>query len=126
MVTGLLGAAWLSVALASTAGVVQTPGPPAGPRPVRSPAVVVHAVLGAPSPDSLAKVVMGRFASGTVEAFDSVYVDPLGRAVLESAARRQAPRTIGLTRVLWVGGDRAVLLLTGTVHSGKGHGLKTG
>jgi hypothetical protein len=69
---------------------------------------------------------MGRFASGTSDAFDSVYVDPLGRAVVAAAAQRERPRTIGLTRVLWAGPDRAVLLLTGTVGAGKGTGLKTG
>ena len=37
------------------------------------------ATVGAPTPDSLARLVMSRFASATPDAFDSVYVDPLGR-----------------------------------------------
>lgn len=69
---------------------------------------------------------MGRFVEGSAEAFDSVYIDPLGRAVFAAAVRRSARRSLGLTRVLWAGPDRAVLLLTGTVAAGKGHGLKTG
>ncbi|HEV2752188.1 MAG TPA: M1 family aminopeptidase [Gemmatimonadales bacterium] len=110
-----------ALALAGTPGLAQTPAPAPAPS-----AVPDRALLGAPSPDSLARLVMGRFVSGTADAFDSVYVDPLGRAVLEAAERRKETRTIGLTRVLWANADRAVLLLTGTLHSGKGKGLKTG
>lgn len=72
--------------------------------------------VGAPSPDSLARLVMGRFASGTPEAFDSVYPDPLGRDVVRSAAQQRSLRRDDLHRVIWQGPDRAVLLLAGTVY----------
>lgn len=107
----------LPLALAGTHARAQTPA---------SSPVSDHALLGAPTPDSLAQFVMGRFVAGTAETFDSVYEDPLGRAVLEAAVRRKQTRAIGLTRVLWAGRYRAVLLLTGTVQAGKGTGLKTG
>jgi len=71
---------------------------------------------GAPNPDSLARLVMARFASGTPEAFDSVYPDPLGRDVVRSAVQQQSRRRDDLHRVIWQGPDRAVLLLAGTVY----------
>lgn len=85
-----------------------------------------HAVLGAATPAALATLVMDRFASGTVESFDSVYADPLGRAVVESAVRNEGKRAVGSARVLEASGDRAVLLLTGAVRSGNGSGMETG
>jgi peptidase M1-like protein len=74
------------------------------------------ATLGAPSADSLAHLVMGRFASATPDAFDSVYIDPLGRDVVRTAAQQRSLRRADLQRVIWQGDDRAVLLLAGTVY----------
>jgi len=74
------------------------------------------AMLGAPTPDSLARLVMSRFASATPDAFDSVYVDPLGRDVVRTAAQQRSSRRADLQRVIRQGADRAVLLLTGTVY----------
>jgi hypothetical protein len=82
--------------------------------------------IGAKTPDSLAHLVLGRFASASAEAFDSVYPDPVGRMVVHRAADGHLSRQPGLARVLAVRGDEAVLLITGTVHEGKGHGLTTG
>jgi len=59
---------------------------------------------------------MARFSNGTPEAFDSVYVDPLGRDVLRTAVQQRSMRRADLHRVVWQGPDRAVLLLTGTVY----------
>ena len=84
------------------------------------------ATVGAPTPDSLARLVLGRFATGSAEAFDSVYPDPVGRTVVHRAIDGHATREPGLGRVLSVQGDRAVLLITGTVREGKGHGLSAG
>ena len=84
--------------------------------------------LGAPTPDSLSRLVLDRFATGTADAFDSVYPDPLGRLVVRNAAQRKQRRTAGLRRVLWSNADHAVLLLTGTVLAGDaaGTGIETG
>lgn len=100
--------------------------PQAQPAAADADEVPTRALVGAPSPDSLARLVMARFASGTALAFDSVYPDPLGRAVLASALDRKETRSIGLTRVLRRTPTRAVLLLTGIVHSGEGSGMETG
>lgn len=105
---------------AQSAQASSSPPAPAPPPPAD------HAVLGAPTPAALAALVMERFASGTPESFDSVYADPLGRAVIESAVRNASKRAAGTTRVLEASGDRAVLLLTGTVLSGTGSGMETG
>ena len=59
---------------------------------------------------------MSRFASGSPEAFDSVYPDPLGRDVVRSAAQARNLRRADLGRVVWQDRDRAVLLLAGTVY----------
>jgi hypothetical protein len=85
-----------------------------------------RATVGAATPDALGRVVMQRFASASAPAFDSVYPDPLGRAVVESAIQHKETRSIGLIRVLESTASRAVLLLTGTVHSGEGSGIETG
>ena len=77
------------------------------------------AALGASTPDSLARLVMSRFASATPDAFDSVYVDPLGRDVVRTATQQRSLRRADLQRVIWQGADRAVLLLTGTVYPGR-------
>jgi hypothetical protein len=74
------------------------------------------ASLGAPSPDSLARLVMARFAAGAPDSFDSVYTDPLGRDVVRTAAQQRSLRRADLQRVVWQGGERAVLLLAGTVY----------
>ena len=100
-----------------SAAVAQTSAPDADP---------ARAAVGAPTPDSLARLVLARFAGGTEAAFDSVYTDPLGRRVLQQAVQRKWPRDAGPTRVLSVRDDRAVLLLTPVVHTGKGQGMSTG
>ena len=72
--------------------------------------------VGAPTPDSLARLVMARFATATPEAFDSVYPDPLGRDVVRSASQQRNLRRADLQRVVWQRENRAVLLLAGTVY----------
>ena len=84
------------------------------------------ATVGAPTPDSLARLVAARFATGTAEAFDSVYVDPLGRRVMHTAVERKSTREPGPARVLDVTGNRAVLLFTPLVRAGTSHGIATG
>jgi hypothetical protein len=74
------------------------------------------ASLGAPTPDSLARLVMARFAAVAPDAFDSVYTDPLGRDVMRSSVQQRALRRSDLQRVIWQGPDRAVLLLAGVVY----------
>ena len=74
------------------------------------------ATVGAPTPDSLARLVMSRFANGTPDAFDSVYSDPLGRDVVRTAVLQRQLRRADLERVVWQENDRAVLLLSGTVY----------
>ncbi|HWZ57507.1 MAG TPA: hypothetical protein VNW46_00925, partial [Gemmatimonadaceae bacterium] len=81
----------------------------------------------APTPDSLARLVVHRFATATPQAFDSVDPDPLGRAVVETAVDRHFVRAPGLARVLVAGPDRAVLLLTAIVREpGTASGLEAG
>ena len=82
--------------------------------------------VGAPTPDSLARLLSARFAGPSAAAFDSVYGDPLGRRIMRTAVERSSARDGGSTRVLWAFGDRAVLLFTPTVHLGHGHGISTG
>lgn len=113
-----LGVLLAAVAAGTRAAAQAAAGAP--PTPATS------AVLGAPTPDSLAGLVMARFAAGTAVAFDSVYPDPLGRQVLATAVQRGLTRAAGLRRVLWADSTRAVLLLTGTVRAGHGSGLETG
>lgn len=72
-----------------------------------------QATIGAPSPDSLAHLVMARFASATPDGFDSIYVDPLGRDVVRTAVQQRSLRRGDLQRVIWQGPTRAVLLLAG-------------
>jgi hypothetical protein len=76
--------------------------------------------VGAPTPDSLARLVMARFAAATPEAFDSIFPDPLGRDVVRTAAQARSLRRPDLQQVLWQGGDRAVLLLGGIVRPARG------
>lgn len=82
--------------------------------------------VGAPTPDSLARVVLARFAAGSPAAFDSIYSDPLGRRVMHSAVERARQRDGGRARVVWSSSDRAVLLLTPTVRTGTATGLSAG
>jgi hypothetical protein len=77
---------------------------------------VAQATIGAPTADSLAQLVMARFAGAAPEAFDSVYADPLGRDVVRTAVQQRSLRRGDLQRVVWQGPDRAVLLLAGTVY----------
>ena len=74
------------------------------------------AAIGAPTPDSLARLVMARFAANAPDAFDSVYTDPLGRDVMRSSVQGRSLRRADLQRVIWQGPDRAVLLLAGVVY----------
>ena len=74
------------------------------------------ATVGAPTADSLARLVMARFVGSSPDAFDSVYVDPLGRDVMRTSAQGRALRRADLRRVIWQGADRAVLLLAGVVY----------
>jgi hypothetical protein len=117
----LLGALAASASLSAQGA--QASAAPQAPAPAPPPD---HAVLGAETPAALAKLVMDRFASGTAQSFDSVYPDPLGRAVVESAVGNEDKRVVGTTRVLATSADRAVLLLTGTVRSGGASGMETG
>jgi hypothetical protein len=83
--------------------------------------------VGAPSPDSLGRLVLSRFAAGTQESFDSVYPDRLGRGLLLTASQRHLVRHGALERVLWSDARRAVLLLTGTIRpSAKGDSSAAG
>ena len=115
--------------VAGTSSLAQVAHPSAAQPPPPAPAaptVPERAFVGARTPDSLAKLVMTRFVSGTALAFDSVFPDPLGRAVVETALQHKNRRSVGLSRVLWSDASRAVLLLTGIVHSGEGSGIETG
>jgi hypothetical protein len=81
----------------------------------------------APSPDSLGRLVVGRFATATPAAFDSVDPDPLGRALVRSAIDRHLIRAPGLARVIAADPQHAILLLTGTVSEpGTATGVSTG
>jgi hypothetical protein len=73
--------------------------------------------VGAPSPDSLGRLVLSRFATGTRESFDSVYPDPLGRGLVYTTSQRHLVRRGELERVVWTDARRAILLLTGTIRS---------
>lgn len=84
------------------------------------------ALVGAPTVDSLARLVAARFATGTAAGFDSIYTDPLGRRVMHTAVERASARDGGPTRVVWSASDRAVLLFTPIVHAGHGHGISSG
>jgi hypothetical protein len=103
----------LGIALAISAANVAT-------RPLRA------QYVGAPTPDSLAHLILARFATGSIAAFDSVYGDPLGRRVMHTAVERASSRDGGPGRVVWSSTDRAVLLLTPVVHAGHGSGLSAG
>src|SRR5688500_17258778 len=83
---------------------------------IAAPAGAPRAAVGAPTPDSLARLVTARFASAAPDAFDSVYTDPLGRDVMRSSVQGRSLRRADLQRVIWQGPDRAVLLLAGVVY----------
>jgi len=80
----------------------------------------------APTPDSLARLVVARFATGTPAAFDSVYGDPLGRRVMHAAVERKSAREAGPVRVLGRSGSAAILLLTPMVVASGGTGISAG
>jgi hypothetical protein len=81
----------------------------------------------APTPDSLARLVVHQFATATPAAFDSVDPDALGRTVVRTAAERHLIREPGLARVLLADSRRAFLLITGTLRdTGAASGLETG
>ncbi|HUQ80948.1 MAG TPA: M1 family aminopeptidase [Gemmatimonadaceae bacterium] len=84
--------------------------------PLGAQGVATFAPLGAPTPDSLARLVMARFASSSADAFDSVYTDPLGRDVMRSSVQGRALRRADLQRVIWQDAAHAVLLLAGVVY----------
>ena len=69
----------------------------------------------APGPQALATEVLHRFARGTPAAFDSVYPDAGGRALVRRAAERGWTRRPDVARVVWSGPGRAVVLLGGVV-----------
>jgi hypothetical protein len=73
------------------------------------------ASVGAPTPDSLARLVMARFESTSAEAFDSVFIDPLGRDVVRTSMQPRLVRRADLRRVIMQTPTRAVLLLAGVV-----------
>jgi hypothetical protein len=73
----------------------------------------VHHEPGAPTPSALAELVLGRFASGPVEAFDSVYPYADARSLVVSARRQEIPLRAAAARVVRVDGDSATLLLAG-------------
>lgn len=67
------------------------------------------------TPQELGSLVLSEFASGSAEEFSKVVPDPAAQAVLQRAIKEKAERKGNLDRVVWQSGDRAVLLLTGTV-----------
>ncbi len=70
------------------------------------------------SPEALADLVRDRFATGSAEAFDSVYPDPAGRAVVRGAIAAKSTRRGDLAAVVVREPHRAIVLLAGTVLSG--------
>jgi hypothetical protein len=58
---------------------------------------------------------MARFESTSAEAFDSVFVDPLGRDVVRTSMQQRLVRRADLRRVIMQTPTRAVLLLAGVV-----------
>ena len=119
-------AMFITALATSTMVSAQSARPPAAQLQVNASAAPERATVGAATPAALGNLVMRRFASASGPAFDSVYPDPLGRAVVESAIQHKETRSIGLVRVVESTPRRAVLLLTGTVHSGEGSGIETG
>ena len=80
------------------------------------PAIAVAQAAGAPDPDSLARLVMRTFESGSAGEFAAIFPDSAGRSFM----RNGAPKQSDLARVIRRDGDRAVLLLAGTTQSGNG------
>src|SRR5262249_36552594 len=70
------------------------------------------------SPEALVQGVRDRFATGSAEAFDSLYSDPAGRAVVRGAIAAKAVRRGDLAAVLVRRPHSAIVLLAGTVLSG--------
>jgi hypothetical protein len=79
-----------------------------------------QALRGAPTPDSLARLLGAVFESATPEAFDSVYTDPAGRAVFHSAVKAKSARHSVLAQVIRRSSTEAVLLFGGIVAGGSG------
>lgn len=69
----------------------------------------------ATTPEELASLVLRAFASGSADQFSLVDPDIGAQAVVQRAIKEKAERKGNLDRVVWRKGDRAVLLLTGTV-----------
>jgi hypothetical protein len=69
----------------------------------------------AATPERLAALVMQRFVSGTPEQFAAVFPDSAVRVMVQTAAERRTVRVANVTRVVWTRGDRAVLMLAGSV-----------
>lgn len=67
------------------------------------------------TPEELAAQVLRAFASGSADQFSLVDPDTGAQAVVQRAVKEKAERKGNLSRVIWRKGDRAVLLLTGTV-----------
>jgi hypothetical protein len=72
--------------------------------------------MGAPTADSLAALVMNRFASGTPDEFAAIFPDSAGRVFM----RTRAPKQANIAQVIWRAPRRAVLLLAGTTRGGAG------
>jgi len=75
---------------------------------------------GAPTPDSLARVFLERFAADSPAAFDSVDPDSESRTVMHGAIKKKLAREAGLGRVVWRDSKHAILLLTGTIKADNG------
>jgi hypothetical protein len=69
------------------------------------------------TPEALVDLVRDRFATGSADAFDSVYSDPAGRAVLRGAIAAKATRRGDVGAVLIRRPHSAIVLLGGTVVS---------
>lgn len=87
----------------------------AGFAAVRGQSVPVQHASSAATPQDLANLLLAQFATGSVESFNAVDPDALGRAVVQAAIGRKATRQSNLGQVVFGSPQRAVLLLTGTV-----------
>lgn len=89
----------------------------ARPARTQSGAPAPTSLVGARTPAALGALVLQRFATGTPEAFDSVYPDRFGREVVRRAVQQKATRRGDMSRAVWRDAHRAVILLGGTVVS---------
>lgn len=69
------------------------------------------------TPHELGVLVLNEFASGSIEEFSQVVPDSASQVVVQRAIKEKAERKGNLDIVIWQSGDRAVLLLTGTVEA---------